>query len=245
MMASVRKESPAVRRVVGWTLLGLLPLAGGCVTLFGKELGPNDPPPPGQVFQTLALWQPEVRFAADPTRNGAMIPGLAGRVYLFGPDIAFPVTGDGGMIIDLYDESAGQPVQLEQWRFDPVTLQRLLRRDIIGWGYTLFLPWSTYKPEISKVHLKLRYDPAHGSPLFAESSAMTLNRAGSTMPAVTTTSQSVQPPPLAPTSGPALPAPPPPAPVAMPAPAMPAPPPPAPAMPAPVAMPALMGIRNG
>jgi hypothetical protein len=250
-------------------LLGALPLAGGCVTLFGKELGPNDPPPPGQVFQTLALWQPEVRFAADPTRNGAMIPGLAGRVYLFGPDIAFPLTGDGGMIIDLYDESSGQPVQLEQWRFDPETLHRLLRRDIVGWGYTLFLPWSTYKPEISKVHMKLRYDPAHGSPLFAESSPMTLNRPGSTMPTVTQTSPAVPPPPIASTAGfqtAALPGAPPPAPapiaptpgfqtIALPSapspvvspliaptagPALAAPPPPAP-----MAMPALMAVRNG
>src|SRR5262249_41445546 len=64
------------------------------------------------------------------------------------------------------------------WRIDQDTLQRLLRRDMIGWGYTLFLPWGTYKPEITQVHLKVRYEPAHGTPVYSESSSMTLNKIG-------------------------------------------------------------------
>jgi hypothetical protein len=77
--------------------------------------------------------------------------------------------------VDLFDETAGPAqVQLERWTFDPLTLKRLLRKDIIGWGYTLFLPWSTYRPEIAVVRLKLCYQPKNGSPLYAES-AVTLN----------------------------------------------------------------------
>src|SRR5262249_541613 len=40
-------------------------------------------------------------------------------------------------------------------------------------GYTLFLPWSRYSPDITKVRLKVRYQPPNGAPLFTEN-AVTL-----------------------------------------------------------------------
>ena len=46
--------------------------------------------------------------------------------------------------------------------------------DLVGWGYSLFLPWATYKPEINRVHLKVRYLPLKGGPLYAASAPMTL-----------------------------------------------------------------------
>jgi hypothetical protein len=157
----------------------VLGLTTGCVDL-ESFVTKTDCPPTGPVCQVVATWYNEVAFTPDPVHGGAMTPGLAGRVYLFGSDLKFPLQGDGAVVIELYDETAkpapGQvPLPLEGWRFDSETLKRLMRRDMVGWGYTLFLPWGTYKPEINRIRLKVRYEPAKGTnPIFAESSALVL-----------------------------------------------------------------------
>jgi hypothetical protein len=148
--------------------LALAALSAGCVLLDQQE--DNKPPPPGVPCQVVATWQNHVLFAADPVHNGAQTPGLAGRLYLFGPEIGFPMTGDGSLVVDVYDETKeGQSLMLEQWRLDPKTLAMLLRKDMVGWGYTLFLPWGRYRPDISRVRMKVRYDAPRAAPIFCES----------------------------------------------------------------------------
>ncbi len=154
-----------------------LALAPGCVTT-GK-FAALEAPPKGKVCQVAATWQHEIVYAADPTKAGQPNPGLAGRVYLFGTKIDFPLEGDGCVVVDLLDmtpeTTGGNPVHLEQWRFDKQTLKQLQRRDPIGWGYSMFLPWPAYRPTINTVHLKVRYEPdGGGTPIYAESSPMTL-----------------------------------------------------------------------
>jgi hypothetical protein len=161
-----------------WALLCLAP-ACGCTSLEAFT-AKTDCPPVGPAFRVVATWNNEVIFAPDPTRNGAENPGLAGRVYLFGPEISYPLGGDGAIMVDLYDETAPgsktNPVMLEHWTFDKETLKLLQRKDMIGWGYTLFLPWGTYKPEIRQVRLQLCYQPEKGTPLYTESTRLTLTR---------------------------------------------------------------------
>jgi hypothetical protein len=126
----------------------------------------------------VATWSHDVVTTPDPVHNGTPTPGLAGRLYLFGPEIGYPLVGDGSLSVDLYDEgpkvNGGTPVLLEQWHIDKDTLRRLLKRDMIGWGYTLFLPWGTCKPEITRINLKMRYEPLKGYPLFTDSGPLTL-----------------------------------------------------------------------
>jgi hypothetical protein len=134
--------------------------------------------PSPAAYQVVATWYPEVVVTPDPAHGGAPVHGLAGRVYLFGPEISFPLAGDGTMVVDLFNDTpdAKATVPLEEWRFDKDTLKRLQRRDAVGWGYTLFLPWGTYQPEIKRVHLRLRYEPAKGAPLYTESPAISLKK---------------------------------------------------------------------
>ena len=178
-----------------WFLVSL----SGCVTL--PKGDKEDPMPHGQVCQVVATWNHQAVFVPDPAHGGVEEPGLAGRLYLFGPEISFPLIEDGSVVVDLYDDTKapgdGQPIPLEEWRFDPATLKRLAKKDMIGWGYTLFLPWGTYKPEINQIHLKVRYVTAKGNPFFCESGPMSLDRPvmpahhttmTSTKPSVTTTS---------------------------------------------------------
>jgi len=90
-------------------------------------------------------------------------------MYLFGPVVGTPLTGDGSLEVLLSDETNGPPVQKEVWLIDAATLNSLLRKDMLGWGYTLFLPWTTYRADIGKVLLKVCYKPATGTPIYFES----------------------------------------------------------------------------
>lgn len=139
----------------------------------GSLVPAGDGPPKGDVCQVAATWSNQVMFTPDPTHNGNPTPGIVGRLYLFGPTVGLPLGGDGSLVVDLYDEGQGpitpETLPLEEWHIDKDTLQRLQRRDFMGWGYTVFLPWGTYKPEISKIRLRVRYQPTNATPLYAES----------------------------------------------------------------------------
>jgi hypothetical protein len=153
----------ASMRAKGWVAALVLALSAGCASLPWQTWQMD-----GVPCQIATTWQSRVMFTPDPTKNGAQTPGLAGRLYLFGPEISYPMTGDGALVIDLYDETKGQAVMLERWQFDAETLKRLLKKDMIGWGYTLFLPWGQYTPDITKIRLKARYEPPKRAPLFTE-----------------------------------------------------------------------------
>jgi hypothetical protein len=154
-------------------------LSAGCETL--KSCCGQGKPPVGVPCKLAATWEPCVMEAPDPLHGGAPLRGLAGRVYMcpFDSDVMV-ATEDGSVIVDLYDDrpvaAGGQPVPLERWQFPKEVLAKLLRKDIVGWGYTLFLPWlNSYKPDISLVHLRVCYVPSQGAPLYASSSPMRLH----------------------------------------------------------------------
>ncbi len=135
--------------------------------------------PHGTVCQVVTTWNHQVVYAPDPVHAGAPTPGLIGRLYLFGQEISYPLVEEGTVVVDLYDDTKPNPGEthppLEEWRLDRETLKRLVKRDTIGWGYTVFLPWGTYKPEVKLVHLKVRYEATKGTPLYTESGPLTLD----------------------------------------------------------------------
>jgi hypothetical protein len=116
--------------------------------------------------KALTCWQPQVQYRPDPVRDGAPGPVLVGRLYLLNGEIKQPVSAEGSVVVDLYDVAGSREVKLEEWRIDAETLNRLLKRDPIGWGYTLSLPWSTYRTGVSQVVLKTRFAPLQGPPLY-------------------------------------------------------------------------------
>lgn len=128
--------------------------------------------------QIVSTWKNEVLHVSDPVHGGTPAPGLAGRLYLFGEEVDTPIEAEGTLHIDLYDLSKGpgsQAVLLENWQLDPATLKKLKRKDPVGEGYTLFLPWGTYKPDITRVQLKLKYDAGGEFPLYGDTGPLTLN----------------------------------------------------------------------
>lgn len=168
-------------RAMPMVFLGALAgVVAGCVTTETVHRPPPEPIPTGAVHQVHAAWEGRLMVTQDVVNNGVPLIGLAGRMYLFGPQVGYPVQGDGMAIIDLHDATQAnaqtKPQLLERWEIDAVTLKRLMKKDTIGWGYTLFLPWKTYRPEITKVQLQIRYVPEKGGlPLFSPPSMITLN----------------------------------------------------------------------
>ncbi len=131
--------------------------------------------PPVQIVST---WKPEVVFVPDPANQGRPNPGLAGRVYLFQQDLGTSATWDGKLEIDLFDLGVAQgatPVHLERWEYDASSLSKLVRKDPIGDGYTLFLPWATYREDVQKIQLKLKFDHGGTFPLYGDTGTITLN----------------------------------------------------------------------
>jgi hypothetical protein len=194
----------------------LLVLGAGCsLEKEWLKYTSDDTPPTGDVIRVASWWQTQVAYAPDPLHGGQMTPGMAGRVYLFGDgrDSAFPLKGDGGLIVDLFNDSVpgSPPVLMEEWRFDKDTLQRFLRKDMIGWGYTLFLPWLSYRQDITHIQMKVCFDrkAEKGGPLFTENQQVTLNPSADVHIAHNSTllGATANPAPAAPTPAPANPAP--------------------------------------
>lgn len=157
--------------------LTLCCLQAGCISPPALKSQP-EPPVPSPVQQVHATWENFIFEVPDSVNNGAPLKGVAGRVYLFGADVGFPLRVRGEMTVDLSDATAvangGVPVMLERWTFDPQTLDRLFKKDMIGGGYTLFLPWSSYKPEIRKVILQAKFTPEKGTPLYTPPATVSL-----------------------------------------------------------------------
>jgi hypothetical protein len=150
-----------------WIVAGVLPFAVGCVTLDGRPPSwPwSDKPHRAEVTQVVALWADGAVVQPDPARGGIPTPGLAGRVYLFGPDMGEPLEGEGMLMVYLYDDAqppADQPVPREIWTIDHDNLARIFKKDGLGWGYNLWLPWANYRPDIRKVTLVVQYKSPQG-----------------------------------------------------------------------------------
>lgn len=160
---------------------GMLPsIVTGCVTLDSMSGCWHDAPPCGEVAQVMTLWAGGIVVQPDPLRGGIPSPGVAGRIYLFGAELGTPLRADGSLIVHLYDDStpeSGPKVPREVWTVDAANLQRVQKKDGLGWGYNLWLPWSTYEPSIQRVHLVVCYKPVKGSD--AWSSSTTLQVGGS------------------------------------------------------------------
>jgi hypothetical protein len=167
----------AARRGVAVAAL-LLALASGCVGSgqLMPDLGTAAPPP---VAQVTALWSKEVMAGVDPLNHGAPLYGLAGRILLYGSDMKNAVA-DGKLVVELWatlpEQPQAPPAWMGKWEIDRATLQaKCLKTDSLGPGYTLNLPWPTYRPDITHLEIKVRYEPAKGLPVFTSGQVLLNN----------------------------------------------------------------------
>jgi hypothetical protein len=143
-------------------------LTAGCAT-FSPSAHKDQKPEPGTVSQVMVMWQPQVQMSLDPVHGGTSVPCLAGRLYLFGPDDKVH-TAEGTVRVNLYSDDVhgpdGQPFLASYWQLDSAKLKSALRKDTVGWGYTLILPlakgrWSfSRQTRRSRSTIRRRSHPA-------------------------------------------------------------------------------------
>ena len=173
----LRHDAASSRYLVA--IIAALALAG-CDTFDAYQVTwpVHEGPVVGEVHQILALWADGVVVQPDPQRHGTPTPGFSARVYLFGPDLAEPVATDGTLTILLYDEPMGQvgkpAVPREVWKIDAASLERVLKKDGLGWGYSLWVPWTTYAPDVRRVRLVVKHEAPNGRETWGGSMAMTV-----------------------------------------------------------------------
>jgi hypothetical protein len=146
-------------------------MAAGCTTT-GQQLVTNLADKPA-VTQMTAVWSNQLMSGVDPTHNGAPMVGLAGRVFLYGPELKDTAIADGKLVVELYatppEQPQAPPVRMEVWEITKDKLNGVCRRkDMFGEGYTLNLPWPSYRPDICQVQLRLRYEPEKGTPVYGQ-----------------------------------------------------------------------------
>lgn len=134
--------------------------------------------PSAPAVEIICMWQPHVSYLPDPSRNGAMTPGIAGQVFLFDRHHQL-AKANGKLTVELHDEtpvrSGGTARPLERWIFPKEILRQLVAFDeTFGKNYTLFLPWPTYSSQIKQVRLMVKYEPEDGPPLYAPAESMSL-----------------------------------------------------------------------
>ena len=164
--------------------LACLPLAAGCLHSLPwttTALRPHHENNTG-VAQVHVAWDSRIHVTEDVGNQGAPLMGAAGRMYLFGPNMGVPLKQVPGKVtVDMFDATNGVGPDmpwLERWNYDAATLQRLQRKDMIGWGYTLFLPSDKLRPDMTQVQIRLCFTPDHGTPMYAPPSIVSLRGDG-------------------------------------------------------------------
>ncbi|QVL34366.1 hypothetical protein KIH39_10800 [Telmatocola sphagniphila] len=135
---------------------------------------------PSEDGRMTATWSNRITLAPDPLSGGTLNVGLLGRVYLFKNGYGVPYVSEGLLVIDLFDHTPNpgnpEPRHLEQWRFDETVLPKFEKKDFVGPGYSMYLPWSTYTPDMSKILLQARWCSKDGkSVYFTQSDLITLD----------------------------------------------------------------------
>ncbi|MBI1832828.1 MAG: hypothetical protein HYR84_15415 [Planctomycetes bacterium] len=170
--------SSIIRRTRWLILLAVLGPLAGCTTFqsltTSKWFDGNWIDGGGEqaVTDGMTLWDNRVRITQDSVNAGRPLPGLVGRLYLFGNDRN--VDAHGYVVVTMHDATKPGSEELVKWRFDPKSLKLLKRKDHLGDGYTLFLPWEGYRPEIRQVKLQACYLPEKGAPRYLDPSRVTL-----------------------------------------------------------------------
>lgn len=177
-----------------WTVIGAMLLGSsiGCTSFSTMrtsnwfEIGSGDGGADRPVNHLLTYWDNHVRIVQDTQNQGAPLPGLAGRLFLFNDETHDCVDARGAVLVQMYDMTSAAPgkapTRLAEWRFDAESLKRLKRKDRIGAGYTLFLPWDQYRPDIKEVQLQVCYAPEKGAPRYTEPQSLTLQSADQSVP---------------------------------------------------------------
>lgn len=139
----------------------------------------STPAKPGEAARLVATWDSHITFAPDSIHGGDPVPGIVGRLWLFGPDLKDPVEPDGELIVGLWDQSpkssGGEPALLEVWHIDRESARKFKKIDMWGMGYSMYLPFQRYHVDLKQVSVQVRYNGADGRNLAAPPQLLALD----------------------------------------------------------------------
>ncbi len=167
------------RRACELLLLGAVMLVeGGCRTVPIASRESPAKPAATAISKVVVLWTEAVLRA----NNLPVAQGFAAKVYLFGPDSREPVTTPGKFTIYAYDETAtGEQVKEaagsqpdRSWEFQESELRGLLKKDAIGWSYSIWVAYGPPTGSERRVTLRLSFTPDNERQVLSESSLVTL-----------------------------------------------------------------------
>lgn len=163
-------QTPALGRVAVLVLAAMAVANGGC-SMLRREKAPanavtmNDSTTGKKL---IVRWNSQVQFGVDSMSNRP-IAAVCGQLSLLDMASGSGIDCDGKLVVDLFDATPrgdGPPKQLERWEIDPESVKKFARSDrLLQKGYELNLPWASYTPDISQVHLLVRFEPTAGEPL--------------------------------------------------------------------------------
>jgi hypothetical protein len=148
------------------------------VTAMWSEKGPV-----GKPTEVAALWQEGVDVQLDGQNGGRPIAGFAGRIFFTQVREGQPaqtVLINGDLQIQLFDDrpsTGGPATPLETWTIKPEHQSPLVKKDITGWGYSVWLPWNTFSRDIRNVRMIVQYVDKDGSVIRSEPSAIKIQDA--------------------------------------------------------------------
>lgn len=170
-----------------WLLAGLILLANaGCQTLADFTTPGDEKPSTGKPNEIGAIWQEGVDIQYDPNQGGNPVPGFAGRVFFMRKSGKFSETVlvNNPVVISLYDDRPynGPPQPLETWTILPEHLPLLVKKDMTGWGYSIWLPWHTYYPGLQNVRMIVEYQDKNGGKLHSDPSPINIQNNNGGLP---------------------------------------------------------------
>lgn len=131
--------------------------------------------------QFVTAWRSQLGQLPDPTKNGAMKPGIVGQIFVM-TDKYLPAEITGSLTIaatDATERFPGMPAkEPNAWHFDVDTLKRMTVMDErFGKCIAVFLPWPEEWTDVSRLQIQARYDqPGAGTyTLYAPQSLVTLD----------------------------------------------------------------------
>lgn len=189
----MREMDPMTRTLWQSALLCLM-LATGCQSMSDFNFNPwaEEKAPLAKPHEVVAIWQEGVDVQLDPNNGGVPVPGFSGRVIfhqLQSGKAGRSVAVNGTLLVSFFEDKPSQgPAQpMETWTILPEHLPMLMRQDLSGYGYALWLPWHTYHPSVKSGRLIVQYTSREGEVMRSEPVQIQIvdhNRGGMAKPQV-------------------------------------------------------------
>jgi len=171
--ASETRVDPAVQQAAA-----KMPAAVPSASLAALAKAGSAAMPKDAAVDIVLAWQNKVAQLPDPTKNGAMLHGVVGQLFLFTADSQF-AQANGRLTVEMTNQADGK--RIGTWTFEKDVLKRMTTMDErFGKCFAIFLPWPEYDSNVTRVKFKTRYEPEKGGyPLFAPEATLTFdNNAG-------------------------------------------------------------------